>query len=113
MELELDAIPLAETLPGAGRVAVPAGAARRGAGRSPTRARGRRRRRAREGGGDLLEDVRLFDVYSGPQVGEGRRSLAFSLRLRAPDRTLTNEEATAARDAAVAEAGRRHGARLR
>ncbi|MEJ2871685.1 phenylalanine--tRNA ligase subunit beta [Actinomycetospora sp. OC33-EN08] len=66
-----------------------------------------------EGGGELLEDVRLFDVYSGAQVGEGRRSLAFALRLRAPDRTLTLEEASAARDAAIALAGERHGATLR
>ncbi|GLZ56243.1 phenylalanine--tRNA ligase subunit beta [Actinomycetospora sp. NBRC 106378] len=66
-----------------------------------------------EGGGELIEDVRLFDVYSGAQVGEGRRSLAFALRLRAPDRTLTLEEAGAARDAAVALAGERHGAALR
>ncbi len=66
-----------------------------------------------EGGGELLEDVRLFDVYSGAQVGEGRRSLAFALRFRAPDRTLTLEEAGAARDRAVALAGERHGAVLR
>ena len=46
----------------------------------------------RNGAGDLLESVRLFDVYTGVQVGEGRRSLAFTLRLRAPDRTLTAEE---------------------
>ena len=58
-----------------------------------------------EGGGELLEDVRLFDVYTGAQAGEGRRSLAFALRFRAPDRTLTVEEATAARDAAVAWRG--------
>ncbi len=63
-----------------------------------------------EGGGELLEDVRLFDVYSGAQVGEGRRSLAFALRFRAPDRTLTLEEAGAARDRAVALAGERFGA---
>jgi phenylalanyl-tRNA synthetase beta chain len=67
----------------------------------------------RDGGGDLLEDVRLFDVYTGAQVGEGRRSLAFTLRFRAPDRTLTSEEANAARDAAVAVAAQRHGAALR
>jgi phenylalanyl-tRNA synthetase beta chain len=66
-----------------------------------------------EGGGDLLEDVRLFDVYSGAQVGEGHRSLAFALRFRAPDRTLTLEEASAARDAAVALAGQRYSASLR
>jgi len=67
----------------------------------------------RDGGGDLVEDVRLFDVYTGAQVGEGKRSLAFALRLRAPDRTLTLEEASARRDAAVATAAERHGARLR
>ena len=61
----------------------------------------------------LLEDVRLFDVYSGEQAGPGRKSLAYSLRFRAPDRTLTVEETTAARDAAVAEAGRQVGAVLR
>jgi len=67
----------------------------------------------REGAGSLLESVRLFDVYTGPQVGEGRRSLAYALRLRAPDRTLTDVEVLGARDAAVAEAGRRVGAQLR
>ncbi len=59
---------------------------------------------------DLLEDVRLFDVYTGAQVGEQRKSLAYTLRFRAPDRTLTAAETTAARDAAVAEASRRVGA---
>ena len=67
----------------------------------------------RSGAGDLLEDLRLFDVYSGSQVGEGKRSLAFALRFRAPDRTLTAEEASAARDAAVTAAKQRHGATLR
>ena len=45
--------------------------------------------------------------------GEGKASLAYALRFRAPDRTLTVEEASAARDAAVAEAARRTGAVLR
>jgi phenylalanyl-tRNA synthetase beta chain len=67
----------------------------------------------RGGGGALLEDIRLFDVYTGDQVGDGKRSLAYSLRFRAPDRTLTVEEATAARDAAVAAAAERFGAVLR
>ncbi|SHL09643.1 phenylalanyl-tRNA synthetase beta subunit [Pseudonocardia thermophila] len=66
-----------------------------------------------DGGGDLLEDVRLFDVYAGEQIGEGKRSLAYTLRFRAPDRTLTSEEANAARDAAVAVAVERYGAALR
>jgi phenylalanyl-tRNA synthetase beta chain len=64
----------------------------------------------REGAGELLESVRLFDVYTGAQVGEGRKSLAFALRFRAPDRTLTEEETAAARDAAVALAAERTGA---
>jgi phenylalanyl-tRNA synthetase beta chain len=66
-----------------------------------------------DGGGSLLEDVRLFDVYTGEQVGTGRRSLAFTLRFRAADRTLTSEEANAARDAAVAVASERYAATLR
>ena len=68
---------------------------------------------AAAGEGDLLEEVRLFDVYTGDQVGEGRKSLAYTLRFRAPDRTLTAAEASALRDAAVAEAARRMGAVLR
>ena len=66
-----------------------------------------------DGGGELLEEVRLFDVYTGSQAGPGRRSLAFTLRFRAPDRTLTTEDASAARDAAVAVAASRFGAELR
>ncbi|PWJ50204.1 phenylalanyl-tRNA synthetase beta subunit [Quadrisphaera granulorum] len=67
------------------------------------------------GGGhaDLVEEVRLFDVYTGAPVPAGQRSLAFSLRLRALDRTLTAADAAAVREAAVAEAARRHGAVLR
>jgi phenylalanyl-tRNA synthetase beta chain len=64
----------------------------------------------REGAGELLESVRLFDVYTGAQAGEGKKSLAFALRFRAPDRTLTEAETGAARDAAVALASQRHGA---
>ncbi|GGO22751.1 phenylalanine--tRNA ligase subunit beta [Micromonospora parathelypteridis] len=71
------------------------------------------RRALEAGAGELLEDVRLFDVYSGAQLGAGRRSLAYKLTFRAPDRTLTVEEAVAARDAAVAVAAERLGATLR
>ncbi|MDT5265529.1 MAG: phenylalanyl-tRNA synthetase beta chain, partial [Mycobacterium sp.] len=67
----------------------------------------------RDGAGELLEDVRLFDVYVGPQIGEGRKSLTLALRFRAPDRTLTEDEASAARDAAVAVAADRVGATQR
>jgi phenylalanyl-tRNA synthetase beta chain len=65
------------------------------------------------GAGDLLESVHLFDVYASDQLGAGLRSLAYKLTFRAPDRTLTVEEAVAARDAAVAEAAARFGAVLR
>jgi phenylalanyl-tRNA synthetase beta chain len=67
----------------------------------------------RDGAGELLEDVRLFDVYTGPQLGENRKSLTFALRFRAADRTLTEDEASAARDAAVRCAAERVGAVLR
>lgn len=68
----------------------------------------------REGAGELLESIRLFDVYeNGEQLGEGKKSLAYALRFRADDRTLTVDEASAARDVAVALAGERTGAVLR
>jgi len=48
-----------------------------------------------DAGGDLIESGLLFDVFSGPPLGQGKKSLAFSIDLRAPDRTLTDEEADA------------------
>jgi phenylalanyl-tRNA synthetase beta chain len=67
----------------------------------------------REGAGELCESVRLFDLYTGDQIDDGRKSLAFALRFRAPDRTLTEDDTAAARDAAVALARERHGAEHR
>ncbi|BCI88682.1 hypothetical protein NIIDMKKI_38880 [Mycobacterium kansasii] len=67
----------------------------------------------RDGAGELLEDIQLFDVFTGPQIGEARKSLTFALRFRAPDRTLTEDDASAARDAAVQLAAERVGALLR
>ncbi|MFC3965830.1 phenylalanine--tRNA ligase subunit beta [Nocardia jiangsuensis] len=67
----------------------------------------------RDGGGTLLEEIALFDVYEGAQAGADRRSLTYALRFRAPDRTLTEDEASAARDAAVAAAASAVGAELR
>lgn len=67
----------------------------------------------RTGAGELLEDVQLFDVYVGPQIGAGRKSLTLALRFRAPDRTLTEDEASAARDAAVGAAAAAVGAEQR
>ncbi|KIF70682.1 phenylalanyl-tRNA synthetase subunit beta, partial [Streptomyces sp. AcH 505] len=67
----------------------------------------------REGAGPLLEGIRLFDVFTGEQLGADSKSLAYALRFRAADRTLTVDEASAARDAAVALAAERTGAVLR
>ncbi|QPL06306.1 MULTISPECIES: phenylalanine--tRNA ligase subunit beta [Actinomyces] len=66
----------------------------------------------RQAAGDLVEEVRLFDVFRGEQVGEGRKSLAFSLRLRG-DHTLTAEEISAVRKRIVKRAAKRLGAELR
>ena len=70
-------------------------------------------RAIRAGAGELLEDVRLFDVYTGPQVGEGKKSLAFALRFRSSNHTLTAEEIASARDAAIASASSQCAAILR
>ena len=67
----------------------------------------------REGAGQLLESLELFDVYTGTQVGAGHKSLAYRLVLRAPDRTLTTGEVSRARDSAVELAAARTGARQR
>jgi phenylalanyl-tRNA synthetase beta chain len=56
----------------------------------------------REAGGTLLAGVRVFDLYRGAQVGEGRKSLALALSFRAPDRTLTDEDVAPLRDRIVA-----------
>lgn len=66
-----------------------------------------------DGAGDLLEHVELFDVFRGEQLGEGRKSLAFALRLRAADRTLSADEVVEVRRAAVAAAQEQTGATLR
>ena len=67
----------------------------------------------REGAGDLLEDVSLVDDYRGDNVPAGSKSVTFSLRFRAADRTLTQAEATLSKDAAVALASQKFGATLR
>lgn len=66
----------------------------------------------REAAGDLAEEVRLFDVFRGEQLGEGKKSLAFSLRLRG-DHTLTAEETAGVRKRIVKRAAKRLGAELR
>ncbi len=70
-------------------------------------------RALRIAGGDLLESVDLFDVYRGPSVDDGSRSLAFRLRFCAQDRTLTDDEVGDLRTRCVEAVAQRHGARLR
>ena len=63
--------------------------------------------------GELLEDLRLFDVYRSEQLGEGRRSLAYRLRFRAPDRTLTDGEVADIRQRCIDAVASAHGGELR
>jgi phenylalanyl-tRNA synthetase beta chain len=66
-----------------------------------------------EGIGELLESLDVVDDYRGDGVAPGMKSLTFALRFRAADRTLTQAEATEAKEAGVALAASRHGATLR
>lgn len=113
VELDLDAVPILETLPAPKVSPFPAVFQDISVIVDSEVASAAVVAAVRDGGGELLEDVRLFDVYTGPQIGEGRKSLTLALRFRAADRTLTEDEASAARDAAVAVAGERVGAVLR
>ncbi len=63
----------------------------------------------REAAGELLEDAELFDVYTGEQVGEGRRSLALALSFRSLERTLTDEDVAPVRERIVAALARSGG----
>lgn len=67
----------------------------------------------RSAGGPLLEDVSLFDEYVGDQIEEGKRSLAFALRMRATDRTLKAKEAAKVRGEIVDKLSNQLGAKLR
>ncbi|MCG7611221.1 MULTISPECIES: phenylalanine--tRNA ligase subunit beta [Mycobacterium] len=113
VELDLDAVPIVETLPAPRVSPFPAVFQDISVVVGDEVAAAAVVDAVRDGAGELLEDVRLFDVYTGPQIGEGRKSLTLALRFRAADRTLTEDEASAARDAAVAVAGERVGAVLR
>ena len=70
-------------------------------------------RALRASAGPLLVRLELFDVYRGPGVPEGSRSLAYRLRFQAPDRTLTDAEVAQARQRCIDETSRRTGATLR
>ncbi len=63
--------------------------------------------------GPVLESLQLFDIYQGSQVAEGSRSLAYSLTLRAPDRTLGSKEVAKLREKAIHDLTKRLGAELR
>ncbi len=68
---------------------------------------------ARGAGGELLESVRLIDVYRGDQAGAGNKSIAISMTFRSPDRTLGEGEALQSRDAIAKAIGDRHGGKVR
>ena len=68
---------------------------------------------AGEAAGPELRDMRPFDVYRGPQVGEGRKSVAFAVSFQSPERTLSDEDAAALRERIVAALAERFGAELR
>ncbi|MBA2294625.1 MAG: phenylalanine--tRNA ligase subunit beta [Actinobacteria bacterium] len=68
---------------------------------------------ALEAGAPELREARVFDVYRGDQVGDGRKSVAVHLVLRAPDRTLTDDDAAAVRGRIVALLAERFAAELR
>jgi phenylalanyl-tRNA synthetase beta chain len=67
----------------------------------------------RAGGGELLRDVSVFDVYAGEQAGAGRRSIAMHLAFRADDRTLTDDEVNGLMERILRDAEQRLGAASR
>ncbi|MDN4476229.1 phenylalanine--tRNA ligase subunit beta [Demequina sp. SYSU T00192] len=66
-----------------------------------------------EAGDGLVEDARVFDVYTGEQIGEGKKSLAINVRMRDADHTLSADEVLLVREAIIAAAGEKFGAVLR
>jgi phenylalanyl-tRNA synthetase beta chain len=68
-------------------------------------AAGRVLEQVKKAGGEMLDDVSVFDVYTGPQVGDGRRSLALALSFRDQEQTLTDEDVAPARAKIVAALG--------
>mgnify|MGYP003303683049 CR=1 FL=1 len=63
--------------------------------------------------GNLLENIEMFDVYRGAQIGEGNKSVAFSLTFRAADRTLTDEEVQKAVEKVMKVCAEKHEAVIR
>jgi phenylalanyl-tRNA synthetase beta chain len=70
-------------------------------------------RTLRQAAGPVLEEIRVFDVFRAPALGDGKKSLAFNLRFRPADHTLTDEEVGALRQRAIDAVVKAHGAVLR
>lgn len=70
-------------------------------------------RTIKKAGNGLIRSVTLFDVFRAEQLGEGKRSLAYQLRLQADDRTLTDEEVAAVRQRCIDDVAKAHKAQLR
>ena len=68
---------------------------------------------AREAAGPELRELRVFDVYRGEQVGEGKKSVALAAAFQSPERTLSDEDAAKLRERIVAALAERFGAELR
>jgi phenylalanyl-tRNA synthetase beta chain len=68
---------------------------------------------AREAAGEELRELRVFDVYRGEQIGDGKKSVAFSVSFQSPERTLSDEDAAALRERMVSALASRFGAELR
>jgi phenylalanyl-tRNA synthetase beta chain len=66
-----------------------------------------------QSGGKMVKGVRLFDVYRGPQIGEGKKSLAYSMAYQAPDHTLTDNEAQKIRERIMRGLEKELGAKVR
>ena len=66
-----------------------------------------------EAGGEYLESCKLFDVYTGKGIPEGKRSVAFSLIMRAKDQTLTDEHADEVMKSILTNLEKEHGAVIR
>jgi phenylalanyl-tRNA synthetase beta chain len=67
----------------------------------------------RDAGGARLARAEVFDVYTGAQIAEGRKSLALALAFRAPDRTLSDEDVAPVREKIVARLASELGGELR
>ncbi|MCF8607593.1 phenylalanine--tRNA ligase subunit beta [Gordonia sp. HY442] len=113
LEIDVDALPLTESLPSPTVSPFPAVLQDVNVVVSADVAARQVQDALRDGAGELLESISLFDVFTGEQVGEGNKSLTFALTFRAGDRTLTEDDASAAKMAAVERAADAVGARLR